>query len=417
MKLDLMATELGLESSLPYLRHGWADSQRNMSRPVPGFLDEQFVTEAVRGVNLPEETVQEACEVARLVAGNPALCALAWHCHWCLYHVHGFSGHVADQWPALEHLGQDTNRYFYLLVLLSNYPQMQEIHDRHALSEEVRDLTLEQILRRGRHCGAHLGGWGLDGHAARWLANTLRGDIYAIGRLVYEFRCFPAPFRVYRHERSRAVIMLCEAGLRFGADGQRVHGPGDDHPWTSRLAETLTEIVGHPVTPEGAAMRQEITLPTAEWRLLLQREDPVLSVHIPGGSPLDLDRCAKSFRDATVFFPRYFPDRPFSAFRCASWLLDTQLEDWLPPTANLVRFLREWYLLPGGIGAGPLLEAVFGGRPPDLAKAPRDTALQRAVLDHLSSGRPIRPRAGHGVIFPEDLDRGRQVYRGLRPHS
>ena len=112
----------------------------------------------------------------------------------------------------------------------------------------------------------------------------------------------------------------------------------------------------------------------------------------------------KSFRVAMAFFPRYFPKRPYKAFYCGSWLLDTQLEGWLPPVSNLVRFLKEFYLIPGGISETSILQTVFGGVPEDLSRAPRETTLQRAILDHLLDGKRIDPGAGKCFLFPEDLD-------------
>ena len=154
-----------------------------------------------------------------------------------------------------------------------------------------------------------------------------------------------------------------------------------------------------------------VTLAAADWDPVLEPGDPVLYFHIPGGIPLDHAACGDSFRAAMDFFPRHFPERPYRAFFCGSWLLDTQLEDWLPSGSNLVRFLREFYMVPSGISARSILQTVFGNDADDLSNAPRDTSLQRAILEHVSAGRPIDPRAGKCFLFPEDLDWGRQVYR------
>ncbi len=400
MELVHAAEALGLGATLEPLQVAWTSSQCHAPRSVPDFLQADFVATATRGVNLPEAIVAEAISVARRVAQQPALCALAWHCHWCLYREPGIPQRIADRWPSLAAQGPEIHGCFYLLVLLSRYPHMRTVHDGHALPDDVRRATLEQIFRRGRHCGEQMGGWGLDGHAARWLAHTLRGEIYAIGRLLYQFERFPDAFRVYRHDGAGHVRVFCEPDLRFDAEGHRVHGDADVEAWRSRLTTTPDRIIGHPVKSDGIARRETIALPTAAWNLMLQRDDAVLSVHIPTGGPLDPDACDHSFRDALAFLPRHFPERPFNAFWCASWLLDTQLQDWLPPAANLVQFLRAWHLLPAGIGPEPLQEAVFGDAPTDLNRAPRNTSLQRAVLDHLASGRKIRPRGGHGVRLP-----------------
>jgi hypothetical protein len=133
-------------------------------------------------------------------------------------------------------------------------------------------------------------------------------------------------------------------------------------------------------------------------------------VHIPAGGPLDHGECGESLRRAREFFPRHFPDRPFAAFCCGSWLLDAELQRFLPETANIVRLQRECYLIPVASSPKYLLRNIFGQAPEDLRTAPRRTALQRNVLDFLAGGQALRPTGGACFLLPEDLDWGSQVY-------
>jgi hypothetical protein len=157
-----------------------------------------------------------------------------------------------------------------------------------------------------------------------------------------------------------------------------------------------------------------VSLSAAEWRQVLAKDDPVLNLHIPGGSSLGHAECGESLRRAMEFFPRHFPERPFVAFTCGSWVLDGQLEELLPPTSNMVRFQREVHLFPLGLSPRNLLRQAFDGVPEDLEKAPRDTALQRAVLDHLDAGKQLSPVGGGCFLLPEDLEWGAEVYRRQR---
>jgi hypothetical protein len=167
---------------------------------------------------------------------------------------------------------------------------------------------------------------------------------------------------------------------------------------------SATEATGNPISPLGFAERRIVALPLNEWRLVLSPGDPVLNIHMPAGSPMDFDQCGESFGQALDFFLRHFPDRPFAAFACSSWLLDSQLDGPMPPTSNIVRFQRQVYLLPSPSGGGSTLERVFGSADVDLAAAPRDTALRRAVIEIVERGGHIR--SGRCVIFPEDLRTG-----------
>ena len=411
MDLDRVVTQLGIEQSREVLEPEWEVSRNAMPDGNVGFLSPAFVNEACRGIFLPDDIVQAAVAAAARVAESPAMRALAWHCHWCLYHVDGYPSRQADHWPCLAGPLGKLSGFFYLLVLLSRFPEMRALHREHEVPERVVRDSMDQIYLRGVACSEIFGRWGLDGHGARWLANFLRGDIYALGRLEHQFNVMNDPFRVYRHRKSSAIIALSEDGVAYRPDGQRQRGGDPPAAWTSRLHVTGDRIAGHPILPTGSASAEMVTLAAPDWIPVLEPGDPVLYFHIPGGIPLEHAACGDSFRQAMDFFPRHFSDRPYRAFFCGSWLLDTQLEDWLPAGSNLVRFLREFYLVPGGISHRSILQTVFGNAADDLSRAPGDTSLQRAMLRHVSSGRPIDPRAGKCFMFPEDLDWGRQVYR------
>jgi len=91
-------------------------------------------------------------------------------------------------------------------------------------------------------------------------------------------------------------------------------------------------------------------------------------------------------------------------------VLNSRLQELLPPSSNLVRFQREVYLLPYETDDMQLVNVILGGVPEDPEKAPRDTALQRALLDELIAGRHDDTRAGACFLLPEDFNWGRQVY-------
>jgi hypothetical protein len=179
--------------------------------------------------------------------------------------------------------------------------------------------------------------------------------------------------------------------------------------WTAALAVQDDRVTGHPILPTGRALRRLVHLPSAIWQQVLARNDPALYIHVPGGSPLAHDLC-KSFEQATEFFQRHFPERPYVCFCCDSWVLNSQLQEFLPPTSNMVRFQREMYLLPYVTHDPQLVEHILGGMPQDSGYAPRDTALQRALLDHIARGGRFHASAGAGFLLPEDFKWGQQVY-------
>ena len=128
----------------------------------------------------------------------------------------------------------------------------------------------------------------------------------------------------------------------------------------------------------------------------------VLSTHIPRSGPLTPTAVDDAFAAARRFFSAHFADHPVDAFVCHSWLLDPDLAAALPASSNMARFQRRW-TLEGEPGPGDedAVFFTFARRPPvDLAALPRDTTLQRAILDRLAAGDHWHVRDGR-IPFAE----------------
>ncbi|GAB3841831.1 hypothetical protein GCM10029963_13790 [Micromonospora andamanensis] len=140
-------------------------------------------------------------------------------------------------------------------------------------------------------------------------------------------------------------------------------------------------------------------------RLQHHRGGAAIDLHIPDSGPLTPEAVEASLDEARVFFPRHFPDEHYTSFACGSWLLDPQLREYLPEDANIVRFQRRFelepYQEPEGLDADvEVLRFVFRTLTTPLDQLPRDTALQRAVVDHLKAGRHWQWRRGSFPVEP-----------------
>jgi hypothetical protein len=142
----------------------------------------------------------------------------------------------------------------------------------------------------------------------------------------------------------------------------------------------------------------------------------VLMIHIPPIGPLDARASEESVADATRIFRECYPEEPLSAFVCTSWLLDPQLNEYLPAESNIIRFQRRFSMLPllpsedPSEGDRELMRLGLQVAPPsgafeleDLDRIPQDTTLQRAFVHHLRSGRHWHIRTG---ILRTDSYRG-----------
>ena len=304
-------------------------------------------------------------------------------------------------------------RLFFIYVLLSGLESIRAYHHKLGVDEAITRDTLSDLLLWINQHKEQYSCYGLSQFS--WLVGHFTGKLYKLGRLQFMFETFHEPFRAYRNTKTRKLIVMCEPGLQFRADGQFADADGRLSPvvYLSQLDEDKTEIRGLLVDPRGRVTGEQITLNAEEWNCVLRKGSPVLGIHIPAVGPMDLAACGKSFAQGMSFFPAIFPNQPFQAFICGSWLLDPQFAKHLPSTSNITQFLKEFYLHPcPGANGNQTIERVFGFdiKPDvDINTLPTKTALQRRVIQHLKAGGCWR--GGGGILFPEDLNWGSQFYR------
>lgn len=126
-----------------------------------------------------------------------------------------------------------------------------------------------------------------------------------------------------------------------------------------------------------------------------------LDIHIPKDGKMELSQCQASLNAAAAFFPKHFPEKPFRLFTLCTWFVDAQLQCLLPKNSNIVRLQKEFYLLPVLSNERPAYERVFGSSTIDMAGAPDDTTLRKAIKQFVLAGGRMRYNAG--FILPEDL--------------
>jgi hypothetical protein len=114
-----------------------------------------------------------------------------------------------------------------------------------------------------------------------------------------------------------------------------------------------------------------------------------LELHVPDFSgPLTPPACDRSLAWARDFFPRHFPEESYHTVCISSWLLDPQLRTYLAENSHIIQFQRRFQPLTpvGAPKDDEPIGFVFGNPHLPLDRLPRDTALQRALADHLRAG-------------------------------
>ncbi len=413
---DSIVRDIQEPELLDTLRGAWREAMQDVpARGAPPFLDPAEFRVSREWCGFGPEHDAALGAAAERIRNNPALCRLAWFYAWKIFEAPPALAFGAnDRWPKLEAALGDQAGLFFLLIGLSFAPRLRRYHRLLGVPEAItRETCRQPLCFCGNYQRARGGRLGIFTRQLGWLRHYVRDNLYfRIGRFEYWARGFEDALSVFRHRRTGRVVALADDGVRFNPQGY-IDEPGKGAPgtdnWTASLILDEEAITGTPVSPLGMAGRRPVRLPFADWRKVLGRGDPVLDIHIPAGGNMGLESCGESLRRARDFFSNHFPVRTPVAYVCNSWIFSPCLEECLPPDSNLVRLLRETHLF-AVPSTNPDIWFVFFQDKFDPATAPRDTRLQRALLDYLAAGHAWR---NGGMFFlADDLPAfGSQGYR------
>ncbi|MEF3304019.1 acyltransferase domain-containing protein [Paenibacillus sp. GYB003] len=368
------------------------------SNGVVDFLHPAYMERACAAIRLPDEAARAVVEEAAHISGDERLKAAARRLHRELFVDKAAPGDANKRLLATG----PRPAMLAAVVYMGALPQMIDFYEAKGIPEPIWLDTLDDMAIWMRHYYDLHGKWGLG--QVGWLVNHMTGRLFRLGRLQFMFKSYGMPFKAFRHRTTGDVAVLSDSGVRFRADGQADGTNGVFDPeggWTSVYAYDGSAHKGNPISAAGAAEREPVILPEREWEPILQPGDTVLDVHIPEGSKMSHELCRDSYRQAAAFAESRFPEKPFKAFVCTSWLLAPQFPRLLPADSNIVKFQSDYYITPVRSDELQTLERVFGfgTTPADLPRLPRETTLQRIVYDHLASGGYIHGASG---FVPKD---------------
>jgi len=383
----------------------WAASQAVYRKNSVYFLEEEFINEANKIFRLPDDAVKALYRVASIARNREELSRLAWHGHYILFiNNDGDQKVIWQNWPSMENSMGESAGMFAVLVFISALPIVEKFYNEKGIPREVLIDTFSDVeIWMSNYYETH-GVWGMDEMC--WLIHHFNCAIYRLGRLQFMPGNFNGKVKVLRNKVSGKVVTLTEAGSRFRSDG-RVEGINsivdDDGAWISGMDEKDGFITGNPILPDGIVSGNTISLSLKEWVVVLSNGDPILHIHIPRGSRMPYELCHESLKMAVDFFQRYFPEKPFYGFALNTWFLDAQLQNLLPTFSNLVKFQMEFYIYRVVDDDGLIRRFVFKGCRLNSPTAPKESLLQRAILNHVTAGNHMYTCAG--FILKEDMDR------------
>lgn len=184
-----------------------------------------------------------------------------------------------------------------------------------------------------------------------------------------------------------SAAILADVGLNLRIN-RRVHGRFGLDTWawlTLHMAGNmfrLGRLQYHLVRSGGGTS----PAPDGEW---------IVGLHIPedgGLSPAVVD---ESLVLARSFLDRHFPDKPVRLATCDSWMLDPYLAERLPES-NIASFARRFTVDRCSDAPSDAVYFTFRTRDMEnLAQLPRDTSLQRVVLERIDDGGSWQLGHGH----------------------
>lgn len=394
MTLEQMAKALGI-SKLP---ESFTDIYKRIETEYPThaatILSDAFLTETLEQnrVMLPYKDLILAA--AGELRQNEALCLLV-----CLLEKWVLEGgNVASpdyEEPVGTGLAYD---FLHLFPAIPTIPGSAAQMRSRGVPEAVIADTLDEYDYCIALCQSRLGRPCFLRNRLNWMCRVIHGSLIHIGRLKYDLPgAYMTGFRVYRNRAGELTILA--NNLEIHHSGRVLGSAGCADPEGSFLAElqeTEATVTGHPFV-DGLVEREKTVLQKTDWELCLSESDPVLRIHIPPGGGFDRQTLEDTYQRTREVMAACYPDKPFKAFYCSSWLLSLDLREILKPESNILAFQRDFTPIPLRGGDGTTFSFVFGDStitPEMVPNLPENTSLQRAVKKRYLDGNYIRQGAG-----------------------
>lgn len=359
---------------------------------IPEFLTPDFFARYREKLSLSAEElvivdrlVQKVCETAQQTPELAIFCNLVFK----LLFDEGSTVNGVD-FPEFEALLGDASGIPALLICLGTMPLVAQKYASLGIPEEYHEGPLGWIggTIRAYQAGSD-GRYGQFFSQTFWLRNSMRGELFRIGRFEFQIRpnfAWQLPF--FRNEQNEYLLfadpawLVDEAGFRAAEAGDGI--------WQPTFSDIGGRLEGYPVDPAtGIVKKEKLCVDAALWKPVLSAHSFCIHLHIPGGGGMTPELADSSFRQAIGFFRTYF-HREVEAIFCTSWILNP---DWqrVLPESNLTKLQKKLYLYPGGVDPLCGLFFVFGRTDTDFASYPADTSLRRAFHQIWADGGTLRP--------------------------
>ena len=279
----------------------------------------------------------------------------------------------------------------FAVIALARYELLEGIMPAQCMPGALH--TLRNLVQRSQSC---YGAYGLRGMYRSGIIPYLLPYKYVIGRLCFEVTTFNSSYEVYRNPNDGTTVPVATGDYSYMPNGKR---PTRDY--SGELFTPTTQINGDAMTcyvfgENGRLCPEPVTL--RGYEKILQSGDDVLSVHIPAGGKMSPELVDDAFRQAEAFFAAHYPEKQFKAYVCSSWLLNTDMEEFLSPESNIIKFRNRFRVVMTTPNGYSLYWHVFGIEQfLPLEQMQPANGFQKTLLDRVKAGNTLYN--GYGYIL------------------
>lgn len=353
-----------------------------------------YIQKALSDCHALEDYRDLVLAAAEEVGQNEAMCLLV-----CLLEQWLRSdGNMADAAytpPEGEGLAFD---FLHLFPVIPTIPEnMAHLRNR-GLPEEIIFATMGEYDFCVNMCNTRMGRPAFDRSRLNWISRLVHNRLIRIGRFKYDLPgTYMKGARVYRNAAGDLTILADDLLIhRSGRILGSVGHTDEEGSFHALITETEDTFIGHKAV-DGIVEKERTILPKAQWSLCLSPEDPMPQIHIPSEGSFDRKTIADAFAQAKEIFARCYPDYPFKAIFCSTWLLSRDLRKILKPTSNILGFQDFFTYIPFQSNGKLVFSFAFRmspAIPEDLEALPENTSLLRAVKQLYLEGGYVHEGAG-----------------------
>ena len=210
-----------------------------------------------------------------------------------------------------------------------------------------------------------------------WDRHYLIPDLFPIDTLEFEVTKMPDEGTYFKNKSTGEITVL------------------------SNVTENETSYHANTVK-DGGVDGETVELSKEKYECCLAPGDPVISVHIPGGTKLDSESCNNTYKKALEFIKKAYPEKKFKGMYVRSWLMNPTLSEILGENSNILSFQSFYKRFPIKSMGDEVFGFVFPKPIERYEDIPETTSLYRGLKKrYLDENRPVYVYAGIH-LFAED---------------